>query len=355
MKNILTVATAGLKIDQLTDRDHLQYGRTDYLELHEKIGADILNYDIYDKFMLGNIFRNLEIQLRSDVYLSYLVSQKQSNYELIFAMSERAGIPIAALRQLTRDKRKFVTMFQSWSWRQELVIRSLNLIATMDAIFVHCESMKHKFIQMGASENRIHVLPYSVDQTFFVPQPLIERQPNLIVSIGETRSRDYGMLFRAVENLPVELIVSAGGSWYAREKRKKIKNPLQHNIHLSGYLNPAQLRDLYTRCQIVVLPIRNLIYSAGATGAMEAASMQRAVIAPRSRGITDFIINGETGILVEPGNEYELRCAIEFLTKNPKEADRLGRNARQWVEEKYNFDNYVECMAKLLLDYRNGR
>jgi len=61
----------------------------------------------------------------------------------------------------------------------------------------------------------------------------------------------------------------------------------------------------------VVIPIRGLVYSAGATVAMEASAMARAVVAFRSRGISEYVIDGETGILVEPGNVNALRSAIQ--------------------------------------------
>ena len=81
---------------------------------------------------------------------------------------------------------------------------------------------------------------------------------------------------------------------------------------------------------------------------MEAGSMARAVIAFRSRGITDYIIDGETGILVEPGNIGEMREAIQFLLANPNEAKRMGDNARQRILEELNLETYVKNIANVL-------
>ena len=76
--------------------------------------------------------------------------------------------------------------------------------------------------------------------------------------------------------------------------------------------------------------------------------MGRAVIASRSRGILDYVVDHETGILVEPGDVEALREAIEHLLAHPEEAQRLGRNARQRVEEELNLDTYVESLARIL-------
>jgi glycosyltransferase involved in cell wall biosynthesis len=175
-----------------------------------------------------------------------------------------------------------------------------------------------------------------------------------IFSVGEIRSRDYGMLFRAVGDLSVNLHVAAGGSWYARGQQQHQFSPIPENVNLTSHLSERELREFYTRAQFVVLPIYNLIYSAGATGAMEAANMERAVIATRSQGIVDFVIDGETGILVSPGDDYEMKSAIDYLIRNPKEARRMGKNGRQWVEEKHNLENYVDSIASLLIQYCSG-
>ena len=78
--------------------------------------------------------------------------------------------------------------------------------------------------------------------------------------------------------------------------------------------------------------------------------MGRAVIAFRSRAIVDYIIDGETGILVDPGDVSALREAIQFLLANPKEAERLGQNARQRILEQFNLESYVNKIASLLIN-----
>jgi glycosyltransferase involved in cell wall biosynthesis len=221
----------------------------------------------------------------------------------------------------------------------------------MDAIFVHCHSMKENFIGLGAAAEKIHMVPYGVDQHFFSPQKNVQQEPNLIFSVGEPRSRNYGMLFKAVTGLPVFLKVAAGGSWYAREKNRRLSAFLPENIQRMDHLSLRQMRNLYAQAQFVILPVKDLVYSAGATAALEAACMERAVIATRSKGISDYVIDGETGILVQPNDEGEMRAAIQHLIDHPEEARRLGRNGRRFVEKERNLDLYVDRLAGLLRSY----
>jgi glycosyltransferase involved in cell wall biosynthesis len=79
--------------------------------------------------------------------------------------------------------------------------------------------------------------------------------------------------------------------------------------------------------------------------------MGRPVIATRSQGIVGFVIDGETGILVEPGDVVAMREAIQDLLTHPQEAHRLGSNARQRIEDELNLDVYVKHIAQLLRSY----
>jgi glycosyltransferase involved in cell wall biosynthesis len=347
MNRILLLATAGLKPGQLNDTTHRRYPRVDYLELQRLMDAEVFNYTLYNQTRLGAFFRHLETQLRSDLYLTAMGLWARREYGLVCAMSERVGIPFAALN-LLRGRRPLISTFKCWSDRQEKVITKLDLLRKMDGIIVHCRSMKEHLVKLGAPAGRIHILRYGVDHHFFSPAAAGEPQPNRIMSIGETRSRDYQTLFEAVSDLPAQLMVAASGSWYAREKERQLQTTIPANVTVTGRLPIGEVRALYGRSQFVVLPVHDVIYSAGLTGILEAGCMARAVIATRSRGITEFIVDGETGILVDPGDVAAMREAICYLLTHPEEARRMGHNARRRIEEEQNMDLYVQETAHLL-------
>lgn len=348
MTKLLSVATAAVHPEQLSDTAHLRFPRVDYIELQRLIGAETLDYSAYNGHYAGRFFRRLETQLRSDVYLATLGWWKSLNHPLVFAWSERAGIPLAGYKRLTRSQGRFVAMFQCWSARQELAITTFGLFNAMDVIIVHCRSMRDNLIHLGAPRERVKLIHYSIDQNFFAPCPEIEPRQRVIMSIGEPRSRDYTSLFEAVQGLPLTLEVAGFGHWYAREKDSSVGVSIPENVTMLQHLSQSELRDQYASSQFVVIPVHDLVYSAGATASMEAGSMGRAVIAFHSRGISDYILDGETGILVEPGNVQAMREAIKFLLANPKEAKRLGENARQRIVEELNLETYVKNIAEVL-------
>ena len=348
MADVLALATAGLKPDQLADTDHVRYPRVDYVELQHLIDMDVLDYAAYPRTRLGKTFRRLETYLRSDLYLTLLGLLSKRRYRLVFAMSERVGIPFAGLHRAFLPDRPLVSMFACWSSRQERAITKLNLFSAMDSIVVKCQSLKDHFQKLGAPAERLHVIPFGLDHRFFSPLAGVEQQTGLVMSLGETRTRDYATLFRAVDGLKVKLLVAASGSWYAREKNTDVKTTVPENVTIAGHFSRCELKRLYAQSQFIVLPVHDVPFSAGATAILEAMCMGRAVVVTRSRGVLDYVVDGETGILVDPGDAAAMRQAIQDLLAHPEEARRLGQNARQRVDEELNLDVYVKRIAELL-------
>jgi len=65
----------------------------------------------------------------------------------------------------------------------------------------------------------------------------------------------------------------------------------------------------------------------------EAMSAGRPVIASRIGGMADLVIDGETGLLIEPGDIQALRRSVEYLLSNPELRSQMGQAALQKVVE----------------------
>jgi glycosyltransferase involved in cell wall biosynthesis len=65
--------------------------------------------------------------------------------------------------------------------------------------------------------------------------------------------------------------------------------------------------------------------------ALEAMASGLPLIASRIGGLTDIIVDGETGILVPPGNVIALKHAIEHLMANPDIRMQMGKAGRERV------------------------
>lgn len=350
MVNPLILATAGLKPGQIQDVEHRIYPRVDYVELKNLLEIDILNYDVY-RSAPGKWFRSTETRLRSDLYLAFQGLIRSRRSSVVFALSERAGIPYAGIHRLIPGRRPFIFMLTCWSKRQERAFASLKLFESTDRFIVQCQSMKDHLVKLGANPARVKVIRYGIDHCFFRPQGDIEPRHGLGLSIGESRTRDYPSLFRAVTGMPVEMTVAASGSWYSREKKPGKYVDVPPNVTLERHIPSVELRNRYAQAQFVVLPILPSVASFGATAYLEAASMARPVIATRSPGLQDYIIDGVTGMFVEPGDVAGMRKAIQCFLDHPEEARRMGQNARLHIEQGLNLDRYVNELADQIEEF----
>jgi glycosyltransferase involved in cell wall biosynthesis len=95
-----------------------------------------------------------------------------------------------------------------------------------------------------------------------------------------------------------------------------------------GFVPHEELQELYARAAVVVCPSRSEGFGLVCA---EAMAHGRAVVATRVGGLVDLVRDGETGLLVEPGDREGLRAAIDRLLADPALRRRLGEAARKHV------------------------
>lgn len=71
------------------------------------------------------------------------------------------------------------------------------------------------------------------------------------------------------------------------------------------------------------------------------------VVATRVGGIPHVVVEGETGLLVEPGQPQALATTILALVHNPAERRRLGANGRIRADQKFSANAYVQAVDEL--------
>jgi glycosyltransferase involved in cell wall biosynthesis len=84
---------------------------------------------------------------------------------------------------------------------------------------------------------------------------------------------------------------------------------------------------------------------------IEAAAYGIPSIASRIYGLTDAIVDQETGILVKAGSIDELEKAIFYLANNVQERNRLGSNARIRVNQEFKESELTEKFSDFVDGY----
>jgi glycosyltransferase involved in cell wall biosynthesis len=95
-----------------------------------------------------------------------------------------------------------------------------------------------------------------------------------------------------------------------------------------GMLPRDELSRLYGRAAAVVFPSRRDGYPVACA---EAMAHGRPVVATAVGGLPDMVVDGETGLLVPPGDAPSLRAAVDRLLADPALRRRLGAAARERI------------------------
>lgn len=117
------------------------------------------------------------------------------------------------------------------------------------------------------------------------------------------------------------------------------------SVQFVGQATDAEVSDWYERCHLFVLASRESGVSGGAEGYgivfIEANLHGKPVVAGRSGGIPDAVIDGHTGILVDPVDVCEIADAIILLLSDEELSQRLGEQGRRRAIRELSWPGYA--------------
>ena len=280
-----------------------------------------------------------------DSALATMAFQRRKDYDAIFSNGENVGIPLALLLKTSLRAPGHVTIGHRLSTRKKQVFfQALHAERRLNKIFVYAQSQYDWGTdRLSLIPEKLALIPFHADDRFYRPltTPVI---PNQICSAG-LEWRDYPTLIEAVATMPDLTVKLAAASPWSKHRNETERRILPPNVDARRY-DYQGLRDLYAESSFVVVPLRETDFQAGVTTILEAMSMGKAVIATRTLGQTDVIEDGENGLVVAPGDVAGLRQAIERLRGDAALRERLGRNARRWVEENATLDRWASRLSE---------
>ena len=80
---------------------------------------------------------------------------------------------------------------------------------------------------------------------------------------------------------------------------------------------------------------------------LESMAARAPVVATRVGGTPEALVDGQTGLLVEPGDSAAITEAVARLLDNRELATRLGRSARDLIADKFSVDRMVRSTEQL--------
>ncbi len=119
-------------------------------------------------------------------------------------------------------------------------------------------------------------------------------------------------------------------------KRGVVGKGLEEVFRFSGEVPRDRVPEHIAAMDVSVIPWATDYGSP--TKTFEYMGMGKALVAPRVPALQEVLEDGESALLVEPGNVRQIADALVALASDVALREKLGRNARRLVEEKYNWD-----------------
>jgi phosphatidylinositol alpha-1,6-mannosyltransferase len=117
---------------------------------------------------------------------------------------------------------------------------------------------------------------------------------------------------------------------------------LSAHVRFTGHVPAADVVEMYRACAVCVMPSR-IIEKKGDTEGfgitfIEAGACGKPVIGGREAGVVDAIVDGETGLLVDPADPAAVADALNRILGDPGLARAMGEAGRLRVEAGFTWD-----------------
>jgi glycosyltransferase involved in cell wall biosynthesis len=177
--------------------------------------------------------------------------------------------------------------------------------------------------------------------------------PVVIVSVGRAvEKKGYGDLLRALAGLPDGLawkLIHIGGGELLRILKKQARDlGLSDRIEWLGAQPHETVLETYDRADVFVLASR-IAANGDRDGLpnvlMEAQSQGVACISTHVSAIPELVIDGETGVLVAPGDTSALARELENLITDPALRRTFGEAGRQRVQSEFACEAGIDKLA----------
>ncbi|WFU70959.1 glycosyltransferase family 4 protein [Bradyrhizobium sp. CB2312] len=170
--------------------------------------------------------------------------------------------------------------------------------------------------------------------------PVAGDTDRFVLALG-TANRDYDGLVKALTPLGYRTIIVSGP-----KAMENVQLPAFIE-HRSG-LPLEECHKLSRAADLIVIPLKEVEAASGQVSFLETMMFGRPVVVTRAPGTVDYIEDGETGLLVEPGDIEGLRSAIAKLWNDEDLRLRLGSAARTSVENSSTFRAVAPKMCQVL-------
>lgn len=217
-----------------------------------------------------------------------------------------------------------------------------------------------QYRERGIAENKIEVIPNGIDLSefdAFPPQGAfrkkygIREDTKLVLYLGRIiRVKGIDYLIRAFDRARkklynVKLVIVGPDDGYLGVCKNLVKAlGIERKVLFTGPLYRKEKLEVFNDIDVFVLPSTYEIFP---ITILEAHACSKPVITTRVGDLPNLVIQGKTGLLVEPSNVEELSDALLQILTNRKIAEEISQNARRLVLPKFSMETVALKLEKL--------
>ena len=193
------------------------------------------------------------------------------------------------------------------------------------------DSCRDELVHMGVPPERITVVHNGLDSRDLEAGKGVDRkEPGLIVYLGRLKKyKNVDHLIQAMaivrEEVPGARLVIAGTG----DRRDALEDltrsmGMEAVVDFRGFVSEEDKFSLLNRAEVAAYPSSK---EGWGISVIEANACGTPVVATRVPGLSDAVVDGETGLLTPLGDREAMARALIGLLRDPVERGRLARNA----------------------------
>ena len=216
--------------------------------------------------------------------------------------------------------------------------------------------------QMGVPAERLHVVPVGVDHERFRPLPGVARIPGRLMTTASADVPLKGLvplleaLAKVRTETPAELVIVGKPRRQTRVEATIERLGLRSAVHWVHGVSDDDIVRLFNEAEVAVVPS---LYEGFSLPAIEAMACGTPLVATTGGALPEVVgPDGETGLLVPPGDPDALAGALVRALGDPGLRQRLGAAGRARVLERFTWRACAEgCVENYyaLLEELEGR
>ena len=290
------------------------------------------------------------IDVAGGMRLRHILAREK--YDVVHFHTSRAH----AMAPFARGVAGALVVTRRMDYRPNRLLAPFLYSRAVDAVAAISRGVADALVQAGVPRELITIIPSGVDCEFFHPPSAEERaaarqsfgidaETVAIGTVGMLEERKgHRFLLEAVAGLkaPVICLIAGDGSQRAALEEQAAKLGISGRVRFLGRIEPS--RNLLCALDIFVFPS---LWEGLGVAAIEAAACGLPSIASDSGGIGEVVSNGETGILVPPGDSAALSEAIARLAAAPGDRIAMGHAARARAVERFAMSSMAERTLEL--------